>query len=340
MIKIGIDGAGSPEAGELIRLLINHPDVVLEQVWQSDLAGRSISDVHHGLVGEKELTITQMPDYKNLDIIFYTSSAADLSLSGSDDFISLKKSQESGFAIYVDPSDDMLDEGAPFYLRCKEDAEVSSDDSEEANEPEDWDDTIVFGVPELNRKPLVRGARKVVIPTAVESMVAVALLPLQGYASVSGHMEISVKGAPEIIADYRSSRIRIEDRLGKMLTTIFGEEVKVSLRLKEDDSTPRCLSIAVNIPATSTLDVMRKAVTQVYDDHHLAHLSYKPLAYKEVEGTDNCLIGISNIGAGLFRVEAIADARMRGGAGEAVHIMNLFAGLFEKTGLHLKASNF
>lgn len=339
MIKIGIDGAGSPDAGELIRLLINHPDVLLEQVWQSDLAGRSISDLHHGLIGEKELIVSKSPDFKDLDIIFYTSSSADFSLS--DAFIQSKNSDETGFAIYVKPTDDMLDSTAPFFLRCKEDSDEEADDSEETTAQEDWTDTIVFGIPEMNRKPLVRGARKVVIPSALESMIAVALLPLKNIASVGQQLEISIKGASEIIEGYRSSIARLEDRISKMISSIFSEKsIDVSLRLKEDASTARCLNIAFNIPAVSTIDVLRNAVTDTYDDHHLAHLSYKPLSYNEVEGTDNCLIGISNLGAGMFRIEAIADARLRGGAGEAVHIMNLFAGLFEKTGLHLKASNF
>ncbi len=340
MIKIGIDGAGSPEAGELIRLLINHPDVVLDQVWQPDLAGRSISDVHHGLVGEKELIINKIPDLDDLDIIFYTSKAEDLSLSGSDSFIAGKKSLNSGFAIYIAPTDDMLDECAPFFLRCREEADSKSEGDGEETEKEDWSDTVVFGIPELNRKPLVRGARKVVVPTALESITAVALLPFKGLASLGGHLEINVKGATDIIESYRSSFSRIETRLAAMLSALFDEDMTVSLRLKEDDTTRRCLTIAVNVPFTSTVDVVRKAVTDALDDHHLAHLSIKPLSYKEAEGTDNCLINISNVGAGLFRIEALADARMRGGAGEAVHIMNLFAGLFEKTGLHLKASNF
>lgn len=336
MIKIGIDGAGSAEAGELIRLLINHPDVELVQVCQPELSGRDISDVHHGLVGEKKLAFVKKLDYDAIDIAFCTASASDLSLERADEFIASKTDPESGYVIFLSPDDAMLEASAPFFLQCHD--ETTEGDA--AAESDDWTDTIVYGVPELNRKPLVRGSRKVVVPTAVESITAVTLYPLRKSGRFPERIDLNVKGARDIMEGYRKNKTAIERRISSMLTSISGKNVDARLFLKDDECTRRGVSLSVDMPLTVTIDEIRSYVIDVYDDHHLAHLSGKELSYDEVEGTDNCLIEISQLGAGVFRINSVADARLRGGAGEAVHIMNLFAGLFEKTGLHLKASNF
>lgn len=334
MIKIGIDGAGSPDAGELIRLLINHPDVELVQVSQPELAGRDISDVHHGLVGEKKLAFGKKLDYDTIDIAFCTASATDLSLENADQFIHSKADEDSGYVIFMSPSAAMLDASAPFFLECHDDEEENSAGAD------DWSDTVVYGVPELNRKPLVRGSRKVVVPTAVESVAAVTLYPLRNVGNFPEVIDLKVKGAADIIEAYMKESEAIARRISAMLSTLSGTRVEVKLHLSVDEETRRGISLTVDMPLTVTIDEMRGLISDVYDDHHLAHLSGKELSYDEVEGTDNCLIEVAQIGAGLFRLSSMADARLRGGAGEAVHIMNLFAGLFEKTGLHLKASNF
>lgn len=335
MIKIGIEGGGSAEAGELIRLLINHPDVELVQVCQPEYAGRDISDIHHGLVGEKKLPFSKKPDYDSVDIMFYTSEAGERTLTNSDEFIGSKSEPDSGFAIYVSPTDELLEESAPYYLKCHDE-----DEGVEAAEADDWSRTVVYGVPELNRKPLVRGARKVVIPTAVESVAAVALSPFRERGIFPDSIELRVEGASELMESYSASKDAIEHRLGGALSALFEKPVKVAIELAGDSTTKRCISVSAEVAMNVTIDEVRSIVADAYADHNLAHLSGKALSYNEVEGTDNCLIEVSRAASGLYRIHSVADARLRGGAGEAVHIMNLFAGLFEKTGLHLKASNF
>ena len=52
MIKAGIIGGAGYTAGELIRLLINHPDVEIKWVNSSSNAGNRVDAVHQGLIGE------------------------------------------------------------------------------------------------------------------------------------------------------------------------------------------------------------------------------------------------------------------------------------------------
>ena len=60
----------------------------------------------------------------------------------------------------------------------------------------------------------------------------------------------------------------------------------------------------------------------------------------EVAGTDKCVISVGIPADGAVTLDVAADCRLRGGAGEAVHVMNLMCGLHERTGLALKAIDF
>ena len=333
MIRVGIDGAGTPEAGELIRLLINHPDVELVQIAQPEYVGRNVSDIHHGLIGEKEISFSRELDAESLDIIFYTRASSENTLSASKEFVASKDELDSGFAIYMDPSEEMYREAYPYYLHC-------IDDTNDDVNQEDWSKTIVYGVPELNRKPLVRGGRRAIVPTAIESVATVALLPFIEKVSFGEALSLKIKGDEAVLEELEPSKNSIAARLSELLKELTGKRIAVELQYEYSKDWNRSISVSIDFPATLTLDEMRREVEERYDDHHLSHLTVKHISHLEVEGTDKCLIEVNNAAPGYYRVTAIADARMRGGAGEAIHIMNLLAGLFEKTGLHLKASNF
>ena len=58
MIKAGIIGGAGYTAGELIRLLLNHPETEIVFINSSSNAGNRITDVHEGLYGETDLRFT------------------------------------------------------------------------------------------------------------------------------------------------------------------------------------------------------------------------------------------------------------------------------------------
>ncbi|MDE5675381.1 MAG: N-acetyl-gamma-glutamyl-phosphate reductase, partial [Muribaculaceae bacterium] len=70
MIKVGIIGADTPEAGELLRLLINHPEVEVETLYAPLLAGRQVSSCHHGFIGERSMNFTDRLDLSKIDAVF------------------------------------------------------------------------------------------------------------------------------------------------------------------------------------------------------------------------------------------------------------------------------
>ncbi len=68
MIKVAIAGATGYTAGELIRILLNHPQVEIESVLSTTSAGQSVCDIHRDLIGETDLKFTDKP--VNPDVVF------------------------------------------------------------------------------------------------------------------------------------------------------------------------------------------------------------------------------------------------------------------------------
>ena len=70
MIKVGIIGAAGYTAGELIRILINHPCANILFAQSKSHAGQPVWMAHHDLVGETSLTFSADAPVQNVDVIF------------------------------------------------------------------------------------------------------------------------------------------------------------------------------------------------------------------------------------------------------------------------------
>ena len=77
MIKVGIIGGAGYTAGELLRLLINHPDVEIVFVHSNSNAGNKISDVHSGLFGETDIVFTDKADFDKIDLLYFCTAHGD-----------------------------------------------------------------------------------------------------------------------------------------------------------------------------------------------------------------------------------------------------------------------
>ena len=77
MIKVGIVGGAGYTAGELIRLLINHPDVELVFVNSTSNAGNLLTDVHEGLYGETDMRFTDELPLDSIDCLFFCTAHGD-----------------------------------------------------------------------------------------------------------------------------------------------------------------------------------------------------------------------------------------------------------------------
>lgn len=306
MIKAGIAGADTLMAGELIRILVNHPDVELISAFAPGKVGRKVASVHHGLAGECDLEFSPDINPAKLDVIFIDahSDVADRFRLNTDRWPDLK---------IIDMS------------HCP------SLDFEKLN--------MAYGLAEINRKQLVRGCKRAVVPRSVSAVALICLYPLARHLLLNGNINISYACPSDIDTDEKSEMVRLEilDVLRNTQNSFNGD---VMLRRLHEEVTPRGLRVEIEIPCTLDINEVFRIYNDIYDDHNFTHLLHVTMPGYEVEGTQKCLVSLQKRTPDTLTVSAVADCRMRGGAGDAVHIMNLLFGLHERTGLYLKVHHF
>lgn len=288
----------------MIRLLVNHPDVMLRTLCEPSCAGRDVNTLHHGLIGECSLKFADACDTSKLDVLFLTTREESLRVFVPD----MKDAPELAV---VDLCSDFAD------ARAK-------------------DPFVVYGVPEANRKALVRGAKRACIPHVAEVVLTIALLPLALRSQLHGDINVRVE-LPETFADDRKCCVQnVSD-----IFALNGDEPAPRFHIDViTNASPRAVTVSLEIPMEWSMDDLMELYEELYDDHNMTHVVAKKVHMKEVEGTDRCIISLDKASDGNLQVTATADAFLRGGAGDALHVMNLLTGLYEKTGLALKASNF
>lgn len=304
MIKVAITGADSPEAGELIRILVNHPEVIITTLSAPGLEGRSVTSFHHGLIGELNLNfsgpLSMTPDCSVIFVCGNSMTAAEFSA------LQLARPDIKTVIVKAIPNLDIERLG------------------------------VVYGLPEINRKPLVRGTVSAIVPTPLASVILVALYPLSLHMLLNDSLKIRVSAPADILStDKGLAKKEITDMLSQTQLS-FGD--KINLEFSESDSN-RKMKADITLSCPVSIEQINE-IYEMYDDHNFAFPISSTVSDIEVCGTNKCVISLHKDDDSTLSIEAVADPRMRGGAGEAVHIMNLLFGLHEKTGLALKASEF
>lgn len=303
MIKVAISGADTPQGGELTRILVNHPEVDIISLCAPGKESIPVSALHHGLIGECSLRTTQSFPPGAPDVLFVCDGSI-----GAAELYSLKLSRPELKIVILDKVPNLDEKSAGF----------------------------VFGLPEINRKLLVRGATAAFVPAPPASLVLTPLFPLAANMLLNDSLKITVNAPRDIIDNTGArARVEIEETLAEVQKSFTGiPEVTFTEsaheRLMEADIEMEC---RVDLPHLLGL-------YEMYDDHNFAFPVTGEISSLEAAGTDKCVFSIRKEGESRLRIHAVADPRMRGGAGEAVHVMNLLCGLHEKTGLALKASAY
>lgn len=305
MIKVGIIGAEKIEAGELLRILLHHPEVDIVSLYSPAFAGRRVASCHHGFLGEEIVNFTEKIDPSELDIIFIAddSPMAKSILTHSEDFPKLR---------IVDMSESRFADWRAFGLE--------------------------YGLSEINRKSLVRGARLALVPSAPAALTLLALHPLALHLLLSSDVEISVAAPQPVLKalDADRSASEIATMLSKVQTS-FNGKVRVSFL---PVNSGRSMRVRILMRCPLSIAEVDKVFESVYDDHSFVFTSLSNVDRKEVEGTHKCMVTFSKPAPDTLELESVGDAHLRGGAGDAVHVLNLFFALDEKVGLHLKPSLF
>ena len=306
MIKVSIIGADHPMAGELARILIHHPETEIKSLFARELNGRSVSSVHHGFIGESPLIFSDKINAVDSDI-FIIINDEDL----GEEERNLIENLENIKIISL-PSKDFSVESTANYET---------------------------GISEINRKTLVRNAKKVLIPHGSIVTTLVALMPLAKFLLLNSDLDIEISLPADLIKDVNTTEAvkYIKNKLQATQSSFSGE---IKLRLTPDSLSERGSKTKIEFKSKLPLEEVERIFEEIYDDHNFSFLSRNPSDTKEVEGTQKIILNFSKPDEETLRVEAVADARMRGGAGDIVHVMNLLFGLYEKTGLNLKPSHW
>lgn len=304
MIKVGIIGAEQPVAGELLRILVHHPEVDIVTLCSPAFAGRHPSACHFGFIGTTVPNFTDRLDPAALNVVFI----ADKSSPGTD---ILAHNEKWPKLRIIDLSPARLENLSAFGLE--------------------------YGLSEINRKPLVRGARMASVPSAVASLSLVALYPLALNLLLNGdiHIDIEAPAAMQTSLNLPKVAAEISTMLVKTQTSFTG---KVLLTTTASNSI-RGLKVNIRMNCPLSLAEIDRVYDSVYDDHNFTYTSLSGVGTPEVEGTQKCIVSLSKPDAGSLELNAVGDAYLRGGAGDAVHVMNLFFALDEKVGLYLKPNS-
>lgn len=310
MINIAVAGAETPLGGELIRTLVNHPEVEIKYLFANGYEGQTASSIHHGLIGERPLHFC--------------------SFSSMDDSIKLL------FLCNRWESNQVLGLRQHF-----PNLKIISFYPIESNDPEfEYDgvgnSTYIFGLPEINRKALVRGAKYAYTPSPAASAILVALFPLALNMLLNDQINIKI-AIPDDLSE--QAKTITPQEISKVLSRVQRSFTKIQdiefTKTENQRELTATISLQCSVDMTHILELFK-----VYDDHSFTFPVTTSIAPRETSGTNKIIVSLRKPTDQTLEIQVVADPRMRGGAGEAIHIMNLMFGLTENTGLMLKASHF
>lgn len=322
MIRIGIIGGAGYTAGELCRLLLNHPEAEIVFINSESNAGNLITDVHGGLYGETDMRFTDELPFEDVDVVYFCFGHGKSTQFLTDHYI---------------PADvRIIDLAQDFRL---------------AAEGNDY----VYGLPELNRTAIL-GAQHVANPGCFATCIQLGLLPLadagllQGDVSVNaitGSTGAGVKPSSTTHFSWRSGNMSIY----KAFQHQHVPEIVQSLQQLQPsfegaiDFIPYRGDFPRGIFATEviTCDAPEEEIADLYRDFYsdapFTHYVDRAVDLKQVVNTNKCLIHAERHGNKLL-VTSVIDNLLKGASGQAVQNMNLMFELEEDAGLRLKPLAF
>ncbi|MFT4071584.1 MAG: N-acetyl-gamma-glutamyl-phosphate reductase [Dysgonamonadaceae bacterium] len=322
MIKIGIIGGAGYTAGELIRLLLNHPEAELVFVNSTSNAGNKLYDVHEGLLGDTEMTFTDQLPYEAIDVLFFCTAHGDT-----------KKFLEAN--------------NVPSSLKI---IDLSTDYRHKAAGNE-----FVYGLPELNKEAIQKAAR-IANPGCFATAIQLTLLPLAKAGllknevhvnAITGSTGAGVKPGATSHFSWRENNISVYKAFEHQhLKEITESVTQLQTDFTEDihfipvrGNFTRGIFASVYTKFDGTQEEAEKIFQDFYAGSAFTVVTTKNPDLKQVVNTNKCILHVEKHGNKLLILSCI-DNLLKGASGQAVHNMNLMFGLEETTGLKLKAAAF
>lgn len=338
MIKIGILGAAGYTGGELIRILLNHPEAEIVFANSESNAGNLVSDVHEGLIGDTDLCFTDQMPFDKVDVVFFCFGHGK-----SEAF--LKEHTIPDNVKIIDLAQDFRIKGNHDY---------------------------VYGLPEIYRSE-ISACKHLANPGCFATCIQEGLLPLAkagllthdvAVNAITGSTGAGQKPGATTHFSWRNNNFSVY----KLFTHQHLHEICQTLNDLRPASAPRAVDtldegydadgitidfipyrgdFARGIFCTEVVtcdkapnpDAVVELYKNFFKDAAFTHYSDKPLDLKQVVNTNKALVHVEVFGKKIV-VTSIIDNLLKGAVGQAVQNMNIMFGLDEKAGLNLKATAF
>jgi N-acetyl-gamma-glutamyl-phosphate reductase len=325
MIKVGIIGGSGYTAGELIRILMFHPNATLDFVYSTTNAGKPLSIAHHDLMGDIEMNFTDQVN-PNVNVVF-------LCLGHGKSKAFLEQHQFSNDTKIIDLGND---------FRLTKDAEFDGKQ-------------FVYGLPELN-KAAIKSANYIANPGCFATAIQLALLPLakNGLLNEDVHINATTGSTGAGVSPSETTHFSWRNNnmshykafehqhLGEINQSIQQLQAGYPNELlfvpnRGDFARGIFATLYTNIEE-SLEDIVAK-YEAYYADQPFVTVTTTNINMKQVVQTNKCIISLMKKGNRLL-ITSIIDNLTKGASGQAIQNMNLLFGLDETTGLHLKPCGF
>ena len=325
MISIGIIGGSGYTAGELIRILMFHPNAKLDFVYSTTNAGKPLSFAHHDLLGDIEMNFTDVVN-PDVDVVF-------LCLGHGKSISFLEKN------LFSDATK-IIDLGNDFRLTKDKDFNGKS---------------FVYGLPELN-KTNIKNAQYTANPGCFATAIQLALLPLAANGLLNDDVHINattgstgagVTPSETTHFSWRNNNMshykafnhqhlgEINQSVNQLQTAYNNELIFVPNR---GDFARGIFATLYTTIEENLEDVVAK-YQDFYKDQPFVTITTTDINMKQVVQTNKCIISLMKKGRRIL-ITSVIDNLVKGASGQAIQNMNLMFGLEETTGLHLKPSGF
>jgi N-acetyl-gamma-glutamyl-phosphate reductase len=325
-LRVGIVGGAGYTGGELIRLLLNHPEAEIVFIHSKSNAGKPVSLIHSDLIGEIDLSFSSDLN-QDIEVLF-------LCVGHGEAKKFLQENQ-------IDEKTKIIDLSQDFRLH---------------KQSQIGDRVFTYGLPELKKEEII-SAKNIANPGCFATAIQLGLLPLAKEGILKEVYTTGITGSTGagqgLSATSHFSWRANNIQAYKTLTHQHLNEIAESLEQLQDaffsnatiNFIPWRGDFTRGIFISSQLDCdlseaeLKTLYNDFYRDHSFTFLSDEVISLKQVVNTNKCIIQLEKVGSKLVIHSAI-DNLLKGASGQAVQNMNLMFGINEGVGLKLKATGF
>ena len=323
-IKVGIAGGAGYTGGELIRILLNHPQATLAFVHSNSNAGKPLHAVHGDLIGDTNMLFASEFN-KDIDVLFLCVGHGDAKKFLTENSIDEKIK-------VIDLSQD---------FRLMHHANIGGRN-------------FIYGLPELN-KERIKSADNIANPGCFATALQLGLLPLAKAGLLNEIYTTGITGSTgagqglntNTHFSWRANNIQAYKTLEHQHLYEVGQSLSQLQALGDIDINfvpwrgdfTRGIFISSQLKCSEGLDELHDLYVDYYALHPFTFITKESMFLKQVVNTNKCVIQLEKVGNNLV-VHSAIDNLLKGASGQAVQNMNLMFKLDEMMGLKLKANYF